>query len=416
MNLFLQPNANLKGNIFVVALVLPNVQNIFFFLFFQGSVEFVESDTFEIHINTTAPSVDELARVHCNYSAVSGSVLLQMVSIDILSSQMMFYSLPNKLKSTHRQPTPSLSIAKNTDRLKSGWHFGIDGVTPPETISSYRNTKCAQISIWQQTETQTKDAKPSSKNHPIKNQVLSNTNMRIFVSVQFESDPVVIESPLKFIVLIIGGSTVLVFLCTIIFVCWWNVYRKPFIKETKIFNPGKEIYLSGETLWSHRDGKQYTSCQLVFCSNFLNLWGRCEMFFSLVAMNPYWVEYLDKGGLLKMSFEEIFTTFPERGLSLLKSPMLFWTTPHFFVEHHLFCVKTSELGVKRAMRPEVIMTYLIHVFNGKVFYLPEWEVIYCTVPWVMFGAQKPNSNKWAFTKKARMCLFAQIAEYVSRTM
>ena len=59
-------------------------------------------------------------------------------------------------------------------------------------------------------------------------------------SFQHEADPVVVESPLKFIVLIIGGSTVLVFLCTIVFVCWWNVYRKPFIKETKIFNPGKK--------------------------------------------------------------------------------------------------------------------------------------------------------------------------------
>ena len=70
----------------------------------------------------------------------------------------------------------------------------------------------------------------------------TNTMNALFSSnFQHEADPVVVESPLKFIVLIIGGSTVLVFLCTIVFVCWWNVYRKPFIKETKIFNPGIKV-------------------------------------------------------------------------------------------------------------------------------------------------------------------------------
>ena len=62
-----------------------------------------------------------------------------------------------------------------------------------------------------------------------------------------------VESPLKFIVLIIGGSTVLVFLCAIVFVCWWNVYRKPFIKETKIFNPGKN---SVRKKWSVATNRQ----------------------------------------------------------------------------------------------------------------------------------------------------------------
>ena len=52
-----------------------------FRVYFQGSVEFIKSDVFEIHINTTAPSVDELSRVHYNYTAIEGSALLQIVSI-----------------------------------------------------------------------------------------------------------------------------------------------------------------------------------------------------------------------------------------------------------------------------------------------------------------------------------------------
>ncbi len=50
------------------------------FCVLQGSVEFVESDAFEIHINTTAPSVDDLARVQYNLSEQEGSALLQVVS------------------------------------------------------------------------------------------------------------------------------------------------------------------------------------------------------------------------------------------------------------------------------------------------------------------------------------------------
>ena len=47
---------------------------------FQGSVEFIESDDFHIEVNITAPSNDDLAKVHYNYTMLDGSVLLQLVS------------------------------------------------------------------------------------------------------------------------------------------------------------------------------------------------------------------------------------------------------------------------------------------------------------------------------------------------
>ena len=51
---------------------------IFFWL--QGSVEFVESEKLLFEINITSPSLDELSRVHNNYTDYHGSLLLQLVT------------------------------------------------------------------------------------------------------------------------------------------------------------------------------------------------------------------------------------------------------------------------------------------------------------------------------------------------
>ena len=50
------------------------------FLDFQGSVEFIEAPDFLIEVNVESSSVDELAKVHYNYTDYFGSVMLQMVS------------------------------------------------------------------------------------------------------------------------------------------------------------------------------------------------------------------------------------------------------------------------------------------------------------------------------------------------
>ena len=44
-------------------------------------MEFIESDEFSIHINTTSPTVDDLARVQYNLTSLEGSALLQVVSV-----------------------------------------------------------------------------------------------------------------------------------------------------------------------------------------------------------------------------------------------------------------------------------------------------------------------------------------------
>ena len=64
---------------------------------------------------------------------------------------------------------------------------------------------------------------------------------------QYKSVPVVTPSPLKFILLAVGGGTVLIFLLTLIIVAWWNAYKRPLIKDTKIFNPGELPFI----LWFH---------------------------------------------------------------------------------------------------------------------------------------------------------------------
>ena len=49
----------------------------------QGSVEFVESNEFRIEVNATSSSVEHLARFHYNFTDFHGSLLLQMVRIDV---------------------------------------------------------------------------------------------------------------------------------------------------------------------------------------------------------------------------------------------------------------------------------------------------------------------------------------------
>ena len=48
--------------------------------YLQGSVEFIEAPEFLIEVNVESPSIDELAKVHHNYTDYFGSVMLQMVS------------------------------------------------------------------------------------------------------------------------------------------------------------------------------------------------------------------------------------------------------------------------------------------------------------------------------------------------
>ena len=48
-------------------------------LYFQGSVEFIESNTFHIDINVTSENVDELAKLHYNYTHLDGAIFLQLV-------------------------------------------------------------------------------------------------------------------------------------------------------------------------------------------------------------------------------------------------------------------------------------------------------------------------------------------------
>ena len=49
----------------------------------QGSVEFVESNEFRIEVNATSSSVEHLARFHYNFTDFHGSLLLQMVRINV---------------------------------------------------------------------------------------------------------------------------------------------------------------------------------------------------------------------------------------------------------------------------------------------------------------------------------------------
>ena len=46
----------------------------------QGSIEFVESDSFHIDVNVTSPTFDELRSVRTELSKGDGSLLLQVVS------------------------------------------------------------------------------------------------------------------------------------------------------------------------------------------------------------------------------------------------------------------------------------------------------------------------------------------------
>ena len=60
-------------------LLVNKMLNILFFVF-QGTVEFIESDEFQVQVNVTAPDTKELAKVHFNYTENLSSALLQVVS------------------------------------------------------------------------------------------------------------------------------------------------------------------------------------------------------------------------------------------------------------------------------------------------------------------------------------------------
>ncbi|ELU02157.1 hypothetical protein CAPTEDRAFT_209260 [Capitella teleta] len=53
----------------------------------------------------------------------------------------------------------------------------------------------------------------------------------------FKADPVLPPSPVQYSLFAIGGATLLAFVGSIVFVCWWNVYKRPHVQEHKILNP-----------------------------------------------------------------------------------------------------------------------------------------------------------------------------------
>ena len=54
-------------------------------------MEFIESDRFHIEVNIKAPSSDDLAKVHYNYTMLDGSVLLQLVCAASWEFGFFFY-------------------------------------------------------------------------------------------------------------------------------------------------------------------------------------------------------------------------------------------------------------------------------------------------------------------------------------
>ena len=71
-----------------------------------------------------------------------------------------------------------------------------------------------------------------------------------FICLQFHAEPaarpfVLSEAPVNYILLTLGGATGLAFLASLIFVCWWNVSKRPLVEAEavqKTLSPG-ENYL-----------------------------------------------------------------------------------------------------------------------------------------------------------------------------